>query len=169
MLVVGGGGNRVRLAPQIVGGGQQLGRRGGTVNAAGVIGFAAAAAAGADLATVQRLRNRLSEMLSAEIDGLVINGPPMHENGDRLPGNLNVRTPDVEGAALLTACPGVAFSTGSACSSTADRPSHVLRAIGLTDDEARRSIRFGIGPSNTEAEIERAVELVAAAYARVRG
>ena len=166
LLAVGGAGRRVRLRPLIVGGGQQGGLRGGTVNAAGVIAFAAAATADRDTTAVANHRDELWRRLSAAVTGLELNGPPLTDT-DRLPGNLNVRLPGVEGAGLMADCPTVAFSTGSACSSTSDRPSHVLRAIGLSDDEARRSVRFGLDETTTEAEIVVAVERLAESYRRL--
>jgi len=85
-----------------------------------------------------------------------------------LPGNLNVRFPKVEGQSLMLKVPQLALSSGSACSSADPRPSHVLQAIGLTDEEARSSLRFGIGRFNTAEEIDEAAERIVAAYHELR-
>lgn len=119
------------------------------------------------------LRQRLFSALEAALDGVTLNGPPLQLAADdsgewkRLPGNLNLRLAQVEGETWMAAAPEIAFSSGSACSSTDGLPSHVLLAMGLTESEARRSLRFGIGRGNTEAEIQRASEALVAAYRKV--
>ena len=171
-LVVGNGARRVRIKPQIIGGGQQHNLRSGTMNPAGVIGITTALRLCVDemdetSARVRELRNRLFEALSQQIAGLTINGPDL-QGPDRLPGNLNVVLPDIEGAAWISATPEIAFSSGSACSSAEPKPSHVLTAIGLNESEARRSVRFGIGRFNTPQEIQAASKQLLDSYHKIR-
>ncbi len=173
-LVVGGGDRRVRLRPQIVGGGQQQGLRSGTMNPAGIIALDTAV----ELATVAAdpqseestriagLRNELWQMLSGAIDGLEINGPSLSDESARVRGNLNFHLREIEGETWMAATPGVAFSSGSACSSIHPTASHVLLAMGLSESQARRSVRFGIGRFSTSAEIESAGNQLIAAVER---
>ncbi len=140
ILLVGSANRRVRLRPQIVGGGQQRGRRSGTMNPAGVVGIATALRLCVDAMEehterIRGLRDRLWSRLSRAIDGLVINGPAL-TGGDRLPGNLNLMLPTMEGQAWMSATPHVLFSSGSACSGHEPAPSHVLTALGLSESEA---------------------------------
>ncbi|MEM6688879.1 MAG: cysteine desulfurase family protein [Planctomycetota bacterium] len=171
-LIVGAAGRRVRLRPLIVGGGQQQGRRGGTVAVPLVVGLGRAAQLAdqrqeLSQSEIHRLRDRLWSGLSSGMDGLTINGPPLGGQ-DRLPGNLNVKLPLVEGEALLSAIGDeVAFSTGSACSSTEGKPSHALLAMGLSEAEARQSIRLGIGRDTTYEEIESATKQLIAGWQKL--
>lgn len=175
-LVVGGGDRRVRLRPQIVGGGQQQGLRSGTMNPAGVIAMAtamdlavAAAAPQSDESIrIAGLRNRLWQILSGSIEGLEINGPSLADESARVRGNLNFHLREIEGETWMAATPGVALSSGSACSSIHPTASHVLRAMGLSESEARRSVRFGIGRFSTMAEIEEAGNQLIASVERFR-
>lgn len=172
LLVAGNGQRRVRLRPQIVGGGQQRGLRSGTVNPAGVVALAAALQIcdqemNAECQRIAGLRWRLWDRLTQAIGGLELNGVPFDESGpspNRLAGNLNFVLPHVEGDTWLAGTPEVAFSSGSACSSAEAAPSHVLSAIGRSESEARRSVRFGIGRFNTKQEIDEAANLLAASY-----
>lgn len=154
----------VALPPLLHGGGQQQGLRSGTLSPALCAGFGAAAALAdarrdRDAAHVARLRDRAIAALGA---GWTING-----GGDgRYPGNLNVRRDGIDANRLISEVRGVAFSAGSACASGSGRPSHVLRAIGLADAEARSSIRLGFGRYTTGAEIDEAAALIGAAAAR---
>lgn len=162
---------RVRLRPLVEGGGQQRGLRSGTLNPAGVVGMAAALtlcrdAGDAERQRIAQLRDRLWSALDAQIPGVALNGPPLGEW--RLPGNLNARFPAVEGESLMADTPQLACSSGSACSSVDPQPSHVLLAIGLSEGEARSSLRFGVGRFNTAEEIDRAAELLAASHRRLR-
>ncbi len=146
---------RVRLISQMDGGGHEKGRRSGTLNVPGCVGFGAACAlAEQDLPTeparLTALRERLKARLWADIDHLHLNGHPTQ----RLPGNLNVSFEFVEGEALLLSLKGIAVSSGSACTSATLEPSYVLRALGVPDELAYASIRFGIGRGNTEEEVE---------------
>ncbi|PAY16727.1 cysteine desulfurase NifS [Rhodopirellula sp. SM50] len=170
VLTMAGGipGRRVRLKPMIVGGGQQRNLRSGTMAPANVIALATALdLAVAESSQVARrvadLRLRLWDGLQQGIDGICLNGPPL-ESSMRLEGNLNCRLPGIEGESWMAACSDVAFSSGSACSSVDAKPSHVLTGLGLSESEARRSVRFGIGKFNTSEQIDRAVEILVAGY-----
>ena len=154
--------------------------RSGTLDVPGIVGMAEAARLAASRLTEEQprlrdRRDRLWQRLEAGVPGIVLNGPPLAEEAGstlmRLPNNLNVHVPDVDGQTLLAtlAGAGLAVSSGSACSSETPRPSHVLLAIGLTDDEARASLRFGMSRFTTEDEIDRAAEVIAAGVARLRG
>ncbi|MCM2369559.1 cysteine desulfurase family protein [Aporhodopirellula aestuarii] len=167
LLVAGGCERRVRLRPQIVGGGQQQGLRSGTMNPAGVIAMATAIGLGVDDGPrIAALRDRLWQTLRAEVDGIELNGPTLSDASVRLAGNLNFRLRSVEGETWMAATPDVAFSSGSACSSANPSASHVLLAMGLSESEARRSVRFGVGRFTTESDIDQACERLIAAYRR---
>jgi cysteine desulfurase len=168
-LWVRGKGPRVRIAAQMHGGGHERGMRSGTLNVPGIVGFGracalAAAALHSEAAAVARLRDRLHHGLTSRIEAVTLNGHPT----ERLPGNLNVSIAGVEGDSLMAALPDVAVSSGSACTSATLEPSHVLRAIGLDDEAAHASIRFGVGRFTTEADIDYAVERVAQEVERLR-
>ncbi len=165
----------VRLDAQVFGGGQERGLRSGTLNVPGIVGMGRAcelAAAGLPTvpAAVAALRDRLWQRLAAGVAGLRLNGPPL-EPALRLPNNLNVEFPGIDGGTLLAELSraGVAASAGSACSSDQPRPSHVLLAVGLSDEEARRSLRFGLSRLTTAAEIDRAAAAILAAFRRLTG
>lgn len=145
----------VRPAPLIHGGGQEAGLRSGTLSPALCAGFGVAARlmreqAEADRAHVESL-GALARSLFAD---WTVNGSVIH----RYPGNLNLSKDAIDGARLLSHCRNVAFSLGSACASGSGRPSHVLRALGLTDTQARGSVRIGFGRYTTPQELERAAE-----------
>ena len=166
----------VRLESQITGGGQQEGRRGGTLNTAGIVGFAKAlelcAAEMADESTrLAALRDRLWHGLRERLGEIQLGGPMLDEADTgilRLPGNLNLALGDVDGEALLLSMGNLALSTGATCSSTDPGPSHVLLALGMSEDLARSSLRFGLGRFNTAAEVETAIETVAVHVDRLR-
>jgi cysteine desulfurase len=168
----------VRLDPQITGGGQQEGRRSGTLNVPGIIGFATALQLCADelpkeMQRLASLRNNLFAALSNQLDDVQLCGPVLNSHYDdgtpmRLPGNLNLSFGNVDGEALLLAMGNLAVSSGAACTSTDPAPSHVLRALGFTDDEARSSLRFGLGRFNTEADVDFAAERVIGAVRQLR-
>lgn len=159
---------RVRLLPLIDGGGQERGLRSGTLPAPLCVGLgraAALAAAGmeAETARLRELRDRLQSRLLRRVPGLRVNGDARH----RLPGNLNLSFPGLTAPELITACPGVAMSTGSACTSATVEPSYVLRALGLPDALANGSIRLGLGRFTTPEEVEFAADALAAAASRL--
>jgi cysteine desulfurase len=160
---------RVRLVPLIDGGGQERGLRSGTLPTPLCVGLGRAAAlAAAEMAEeaerIRGLRDRLQANLLRRVGGLVING----DTGHRLPGNLNLSFPGLSAPDLIEACPSVAMSTGSACTSATVEPSYVLRALGLSDALANASIRLGLGRFTTAAEVDFAVDALAAAATRLR-
>jgi cysteine desulfurase len=168
----------VRLEPQISGGGQQEGRRSGTLNVPGIIGFAEAlrlclGELPAEAKRLATLRDTLARGLFDQLDDIQLCGPDLAERDARglplrLPGNLNVSFGNVDGEALLLAMGNLAVSSGAACTSTDTGPSHVLRAIGFSEDAARSSLRFGLGRFNTPADVDFAVERVVEAVQRLR-
>jgi len=152
------------LEPLLLGGGQQEGRRPGTVPVALAVGFGAACALAAsrhaaDAARLQHLRERLHDGLAAALPGLIRNSPAEA----CLPGCLNVAIPGIDAADLLLGLPELAIATGSACSSGNTGPSPVLLAIGRSPELAHASLRFGLGRTTTLAEIDGAVALLVAA------
>ena len=172
-LYVRSRGPRVRLEPQIDGGGQEGGLRSGTANVPGIVGFARAlelclAELPAEAIRQAALRDRLFAGLNAGLGGVMLNGPALELPGLRLPGNLNVSFPYVEGEALIIAMRDVALSTGSACTSAQPEPSHVLRGLGLADEAVRGSLRFGLGRFTTAEEIEFVIARAVEAAARLR-
>ena len=155
------------------GGGQESGRRGGTENVPLIVGMAEAlvqADRDRDLYNDHcgALRDRLLDRLRESVPDLILNGPP--PDGARLANNLNVSFRGVQGETALLGLDmgGIAASAGSACTTGNSEPSHVLRAIGLTADEARASLRFTVGRGNSEAEIDDASRVIAEVIARTR-
>ncbi len=151
---------RVRLTPIIDGGGHERGYRSGTLNVPGIVGFGAAAELAraempAEAERLLRLRERLRAGIQAGLDLVTVNGSLER----RLPGNLNLSFAYVEGEALMMAVKDVAVSSGSACTSASLEPSYVLRAMGVGDDLAHSSIRFGLGRFTTDEEVEYAIRL----------
>jgi len=146
---------RVQIAAQIDGGGHERGMRSGTLNVPGIVGLGKACEIAynemdSEAAYLRGLRDSLKAKLEAELDYIHINGSWEH----RLPGNLNVSFVYVEGESLLMGINDVAVSSGSACTSATLEPSYVLKALGLGDDVAHSSIRFGLGRFNTQAEVD---------------
>ena len=161
---------RVRLLPLIDGGGQERGLRSGTLPTPLCVGLGRATAiAGAEMAEeatrLRRLRDRLYSGLAGRIPGLRVNG----DSERRLPGSLNLTLPGIPAQALIEACPSIAISTGSACTSAVVEPSYVLRALGLPDALANASIRVGLGRFTTAAEVDFAVDALAAGVTRLTG
>jgi cysteine desulfurase len=160
---------RARLLGQIDGGGHERGYRSGTLNVPGIAGFGKAAALAREEMPVEAprilaLRERLRRAILAGLDRVTVNGSLEH----RLPGNLNMSFAHVEGEALMIAMRDVAVSSGSACTSASLEPSYVLRAMGVSDDMAHASIRFGLGRFNTEEEVDHAARLVVEKATRLR-
>lgn len=152
---------RVRIAPMVDGGGHERGMRSGTLNVASIVGFGAAAeVARQDLpeesARLFRLRERLRTGIMEQLDMVTVNGSLEH----RMPGSLNISFSYVEGEALMMSIKDVAVSSGSACTSASLEPSYVLRALGVEEDMAHSSIRFGLGRFNTEEEVDFVIRLV---------
>jgi cysteine desulfurase len=160
---------RVRLEPLVDGGGHERGLRSGTLPVPNIVGFGEACElCRQELATeaerLARLRERLLQGVQAQLDGVSLNGHP----GERLPGNLNLSFEWVDGEALLMGMRNVAVSSGSACTSASVEPSYVLRALGVADDLARGSLRFGLGRFTSQEEIDFAVQEVVTAVQRLR-
>ncbi len=160
---------RVQLAAQMDGGGHERGMRSGTLNVPGIVGFGEACAICAremaeEAVRLAALRDRLKDRLLAELDEVYVNGSLAH----RLPNNLNMSFAYVEGESLMMAMKDVAVSSGSACTSATLEPSYVLKALGVSDDLAHTSIRFGLGRFNTAEEIEYAAGRVIEAVRRLR-
>jgi cysteine desulfurase len=156
---------RVQLTAQMDGGGHERGMRSGTLNVPGIVGLGEACAIAqremaGESARLARLRDRLKDRLEAELDEVYVNGSMEH----RLPNNLNMSFAYVEGESLLMGINDIAVSSGSACTSATLEPSYVLKALGVGDDLAHTSIRFGLGRFNTEEEVEytadRVIEVV---------
>jgi len=146
---------RVQIAPMIDGGGHERGMRSGTLNVPGIVGLGKACEIcqkemAAESARLGRLRDKLKDALESGLDNTGINGSMAH----RLPNNLNISFANVEGESLLMGINDVAVSSGSACTSAAIEPSFVLRALGVSEDLAHSSIRFGLGRFNTEEEVD---------------
>jgi cysteine desulfurase len=160
---------RVRITAGIDGGGHERGMRSGTLNVSGIVGFGKAcelarSEMAAEATRVTALRERLLAGLNKNLDLLIINGSLEH----RLPGNLNVSFAYVEGEALMMAIKDVAVSSGSACTSASLEPSYVLRALGVEEDMAHSSIRFGLGRFNTEEEVDYVIALMTKSVTRLR-
>ena len=159
------------ITPILHGGGQERDIRSGTINAPAIVAFAAAATdviaeRDANYKEVSALRALLKERIAAAIPDAQFNG----DAPQMLPGVLNVTFPGTESDSLLLLldAEGICSSTGSACSAGVQRPSHVLMAIGLSEDQARSSLRFSLGLTNTEAEIKEVGEKIAGVVARAQ-
>lgn len=146
----------VKMDPLLHGGEQERNRRAGTENVPAIVGFGKAVELakkqmGTEAQHLTKLRDQLFEGIQARIDGVTLNGHPT----DRLPGTLNLSVSHVKGEALLLQLDrkGVFISTGSACASGSIEPSHVLLALGMSEQEARNSLRFSLGRENTEQDI----------------
>ena len=160
---------QVRLSPLFDGGGHERGVRSGTLAVPMIVGLGEASAIASvemevESPRILALRERLHASISASVDQIRLNGHPIH----RLAGNLNLSFAYVDGEALMMAMRDVAVSSGSACTAAEPEPSHVLRAIGLDEDMARASLRFGLGRFTTAEEVDFAAGAVAAAVARLR-
>lgn len=152
---------RVRLTAQMDGGGHEFGMRSGTLNVPSIVGFGKAAEimtqeGAAESERILALREKLRKRLTTELDEVGLNGSYEH----RLAGNLNLSFHFVEGEALMMAIKDVAVSSGSACTSASLEPSYVLHAMGVTDDLAHSSIRFGLGRFTTDEEVDYVADLV---------
>jgi cysteine desulfurase len=162
---------RIRIDPMIDGGGHERGMRSGTLPVPLLVGFGRAAELAKDemageAIKLSALRDRLYRGITSRLTETYVNGSM--EPGRRLPGNLNISFAFVEGESLLMALKDVAVSSGSACTSASLEPSYVLRALGVGDELAHTSIRFGIGRFNTEAEIDYVIDIVVKSVERLR-
>ena len=159
----------VRLEPLIDGGGHERGLRSGTLPVPLIVGLGAACQlCGEEMSTeaerLRGLRDQLRQGILENLEGTFLNGDPT----DRLPGNLNISFADVTGEALLMSLKNLAVSSGSACTSANPEPSYVLRALGVSDEPARSSLRFGLGRFTSSAEIEFAIAEVVREVNRLR-
>ena len=168
-LYVRSKGPRIRIAPQMDGGGHERGMRSGTLNVTGIVGLGAAC----ELAKAEmpeeshrliELRNKLQAGIFERLDEVYLNGHPT----ERLPGNLNVSFAYVEGESLLMGISDIAVSSGSACTSATLEPSYVIRALGIDEELAHSSIRFGLGRFNTDEEVDFVTERVSKEVKRLR-
>jgi cysteine desulfurase len=160
---------RMRLKPLFSGGGQERGLRSGTLPTPLIVGFGEACRIArvemqAEQARIASLRGRFLEGMAARIPGLILNG----SLDKRLAGNLSLSFPGVRALELIEACPALAISTGSACTSAEIAPSHVLTAMGLTQVQAAATLRIGVGRFTSPADIDTAVNMLSGAYATLR-
>jgi cysteine desulfurase len=168
-LVVPKKSTRQRWDPLLHGGGHEYGHRSGTLNLPGIVGFAAAVQLAQELlpdetVRLAELRDRLVAGLESVGGGVTVNG----QGAQRLPNTANVRIEGVDADAMIVNTPDVAFSSGSACTAAVPTPSHVLLAMGMTAEKAEQSIRLSVGRYTTQAEVDRAIELLAGSIARLR-
>jgi cysteine desulfurase len=159
----------VRLAPQIHGGGHEQGLRSGTLNTPGIVGLGKACELAEqglqeESCRIEGLRNRLRDRIMSGLDGVSING----SSERRLPGNLNVSFAGIPGEDLLTAMDDIAVSSGAACTSDHIEASYVLKALGLSDELAQSSVRFGLGRFTTQAEVDYASRRVVETVRQLR-
>jgi len=160
---------RVRLEPLINGGGQERGMRSGTLSTPLCVGFGEAAALakaemGKDSEHVRRLADKFLKAVMDEVPDVFLNG----DRERRYPGNINLSFAYIEGESMIMAIKDLAVSSGSACTSASLEPSYVLRALGVNEELAHTSIRFGIGRFTTDEEIDYAIKLVTGAIKRLR-
>jgi cysteine desulfurase len=168
-LFIRGGEPEIKLEPLIVGGGHERGLRAGTLNVPGIVGFGEACRIAKlemaeDSARIGKLRDKLEIALLAELPDIWING----DRENRLSNTSNIGFRGVEARTLIRDMHDIAVSTKSACSSGDPSPSHVLKAIGLTDDEAYSCIRFSLGRFTTEQEIDYTIEKVITSVRKLR-
>jgi cysteine desulfurase len=162
-------GPRVRLTPQMDGGGHERGMRSGTLNVTGIVGLGKACEIAQAEMTEENhrlldLRAKLQAGIFERLDEVYVNGHPT----ERLPGNLNVSFAYVEGESLLMGISDIAVSSGSACTSATLEPSYVIRALGIDEELAHSSIRFGLGRFNTEDEVDFVTDRVTKEVKRLR-
>jgi len=160
---------RVQITAQMDGGGHERGMRSGTMNVPGIVGLGKAAELcrqemAEDAKRLSHLRDKLKDKLTAALDETYINGTMEH----RLPHNLNISFAYVEGESLLMGINDIAVSSGSACTSATLEPSYVLKALGVGDDLAHTSIRFGLGRFTTEEEVDYAADRVIEVVRKLR-
>jgi cysteine desulfurase len=160
---------RVELAAMMDGGGHERGMRSGTLNVPGIVGFGKACEIcqkemAAESERLLGLRDRLKDAIARGLEGTTINGSMEH----RLPHNLNISFAQVDGESLLMGITDVAVSSGSACTSASLEPSYVLKALGVPDELAHSSIRFGLGRFNSEEEVDYAAARVIETVKRLR-
>jgi cysteine desulfurase len=168
-LFIRGGEPKIELEPLILGGGQERGLRGGTLNVPGIVGFGEACRIAQlewkpEMERVERLRNRLEHTLMAELPAIWING----DRENRIPNTSNIGFVGIDARILIRDMHDIAVSNRAACSSGHSGPSHVLKAVGLTDDEAYACIRFSLGRFTTEDEVDYAINKFIASIHKLR-
>jgi cysteine desulfurase len=162
-------GPRVRLSPQMDGGGHERGMRSGTLPVPLIVGFGKAIELceqemPAEAKRMAAMRDRLQDGIMKALEEVYLNGHPVH----RLPNNLNVSFAYVEGESLLMGLKEIALSSGSACTSATLEPSYVLRALGVGSDLAHSSIRFGLGRFNTDEEVDYTIKRIVEVVTKLR-
>jgi cysteine desulfurase len=162
-------GPRVRLAPILHGGGHERGMRSGTLNVPSIVGFGKAAEIcmrnmELEVARIKRLRDRMWDEIRGQLDEVYLNGHPT----ERLANNLNISFAFVEGESLMMGMKELAVSSGSACTSASLEPSYVLKSIGVGEDLAHTSIRFGLGRFTTDEEVDYAIKKVVSTVKKLR-
>ncbi len=168
----------IRLEPLFSGGGQELGRRSGTLNVPGIVGmglafeFATNELAG-EAIRLTSLRNELARLIMEQEPSTRLIGPTLDAADDRgrplrLPHNLNLMLPGLDGQAVMLAAPGLAISSGATCSAAEPEPSHVLRGLGLSVEEAHCCLRFGLGRETTSDQMVTAAEMIHRACGQLR-
>ena len=160
---------RVRLVPLIDGGGHERGMRSGTLNVTGIVGMGAAAEIcqqemATEVPRLLALRKKLEDSITSQLEHVTVNGHAEH----RLPNTSNISFPWVEGESMMMAIKEIAVSSGSACTSASLEPSYVLKAMGLGDELAHSSIRFGLGRFTTEQEVDYTIDKVVASVLKLR-
>ena len=160
---------RVSLVPQLLGGGHERGNRSGTLNVPGIVGLGAAAEYAkqeleSDRQRLTELTQLLAEELKRTVPDLQLNGP----EDNRLPGNWNISIPEIGAEKLILSMRSLSISSGAACASAQQGPSHVLKAMGLSDERCHGSLRFGLGRFTTEKEVLSAAAQVASAVQQIR-
>jgi cysteine desulfurase len=160
----------IKIEPFMHGAGQEYGRRAGTENVMLAVGLGKACSMALDrmpgkTGPITHLRDRLYQLLSEGIPGLVLNGHP----SERLPNTLNVSLPNINGGTVLDAVPEICASTGAACHDRSVSLSHVLAAMGISKEIGRGAIRLTLGRENTETEIETAARMIVSAYCQLKG
>ena len=159
----------VRLEPLLHGGGHEGGLRSGTLNVPGIVGMGSAVdlaqrLRGEETPRLAALASRMRVRLEEELGEFSLHGHP----SKRLPNNLNLGFAGINAKALVVNLPDLAFSTGSACTSAKAHPSHVLRAMGLPAERVKEAVRFGLGRSTTEEQIDYTVERLTEVVKRLR-
>lgn len=160
---------RVKLTGVIDGGGQERGMRSGTLNVPGIVGLGKALEIAVEempteIKRLTYLRDKLKDGVMSQLEDCYVNG----SMESRLPGNINISYAYVEGEGLLMGLKGLAVSSGSACTSASLEPSHVLKALGVGDELAHSSIRYGLGRFTTEEEVDYAIQITVEAVNRLR-
>jgi cysteine desulfurase len=160
---------RIPVEPLFDGGGHEQHLRSGTLPVPLIVGFGSACELASDMLDIAKrmrlLRDQLWQRLQIKLSGLTLNG----HSTERLPNNLNISVEGVDGEVLMTSLKRIAVSSGSACSTAEPEPSHVLRAMGVSESLSRTSLRFGLSRYSTQAEIDAASEEVIAVVTRLRG